>query len=325
MSRDPGPPLLDLQPSVDTFREDILAGMSSSPKRLPSKYLYDRRGSELFERICELEEYYPTRTELAIMRRHGGEMAEALGKHCVLVEYGSGAGVKTRILLDHLEQPAGYVPVDISRDHLRQTSLAMDADYHQLPVHPVCADFTHPFELPDDVVPHRHRVVYFPGSTIGNLQPAGVLALLQGIAELCRPDGGLLLGIDLKKDPAVLEAAYNDAQGVTAEFNLNLLRRINRELDADFPLEQFRHRAVYNEQAGRVEMHLVSQRAMRVEIGGEAFELAAGETICTEYSHKYDLDEFCRDTAKTGLKRRHTWTDDRRYFAIVYFEVGEPD
>ncbi|MEQ8789227.1 MAG: L-histidine N(alpha)-methyltransferase [Pirellulaceae bacterium] len=323
MDRDPGPPLLDLEPSVDTFRDDVLAGMARPQKRLPSKYFYDQRGSELFEQICELEEYYPTRTELDIMRAFGGEMAGVLGSDCVLVEYGSGAGVKTRILLDHLDAPAAYVPVDISRDHLQQTAVAISADYDSLAVHPVCADFTQPFELPDDVVPHHHRVVYFPGSTIGNLEPADVDDLLEQIAKLCRPDGGLLLGVDLKKDPAVLEAAYNDAQGVTAQFNLNLLRRINRELEADLSIDQFRHRAVYNHAAGRVEMHLVSRRRQRVEIGGEAFDLAEGETICTEYSHKYDLESFCQQAAQAGLVRRRTWTDQRGYFAVVYFEVRD--
>lgn len=318
--------LLDLQPSIDTFREDVLEGMSRAEKRLPCKYLYDQRGCELFEQICELDEYYPTRTELGVMRDHGAEMAKAIGPRSALIEYGSGAGVKTRILLDHLQSPAAYVPVDIARNHLYQTAVALADDYVDLPVLPVCADFTQPFELPDDLLPAvaaaDRRVVYFPGSTIGNLEPAGADELLRQIAELCGAGGGLLLGIDLVKDVDVLEAAYDDARGVTARFNLNLLRRINRELDGDFDLARFRHRAKYNPRRRRVEIYLVSLARQRVEIAGETFELAPGEAICTEYSHKYDLDDFCGRALQAGLERRRHWLDPRNYFAVVYFDAA---
>ena len=228
------------------FLADVLAGLGRDRKELPCKYLYDATGSELFDAICELPEYYPTRTELAIMRANAADMADRLGAGCLVVEYGSGSSVKTRILLRHLARPTAYVPVDISRDHLLKSAADLGQRFPDVEVKPVAADFTKPFDLPPVARDVNRRVVYFPGSTIGNFTPPEALGLLRTIADQCGPGGGLLIGVDMKKDPAVLKAAYDDAAGVTAGFNLNLLVRINRELAADFDLKGFRHRAEYN-------------------------------------------------------------------------------
>ena len=246
--------LHDVAPTADGFRADVLRGLSAPHKELPCKYFYDERGSRLFERICTLPEYYPTRTELAILGRDGREMAERLGPHSLLVEFGSGSSVKTRALLDRLETPAAYIPVDISREQLLASARALIRDYPDLEVRPVCADFTLPFEIPAVSRPACKRVVFFPGSTIGNFPPDKARQLLTRAARLCGTNGGMLLGADLKKDPQLLHAAYNDSQGVTAAFNLNLLVRINRELGADFRVEQFWHHALYNPIEGRIEI-----------------------------------------------------------------------
>lgn len=300
----------------DQFRADVLAGLSRPQKRLPSKYFYDAAGSQLFDRITELAEYYPTRTELAIMRRHAAAMAARCGPRCLLVELGAGSLVKVRLLLDELDRPAGYVPVDVSGEHLRGAANELAADYPALAVHPVVADFTRPFELPP--VPAARRVVYFPGSTIGNFDPAEADELLARVARLVGPGGGLLLGIDLRKDPAVLEPAYNDARGVTAAFNRNLLVRINRELGADFDPPAFRHRAFYNRERSRIEMHLVSATEQRAQVGDATFAFRAGESIHTENSYKYDLTELARRAAACGLRADETWTDPQGYFAVLY-------
>src|SRR5262249_3872196 len=221
------------------FRADVLRGLRAPKKELPCKYFYDEAGSDLFEQITQLEEYYPTRTELDIMERHAAEMAELLGPRCLLIEYGSGSSLKTRRLLDQLRDPAGYVPIDVSGDYLRRSVQALGVEYPNVEMLPLCADFTHPLGLPACRKPVGRRMVYFPGSTIGNFGPEGALALLRQTADLCGRDGGLLLGIDLQKDPRVIEAAYNDRRGVTAAFNRNILVRINRELGADFDIEQF--------------------------------------------------------------------------------------
>jgi dimethylhistidine N-methyltransferase len=304
------------------FLADVLAGLRSPRKTLPCKYFYDERGSALFERICDLEEYYPTRTELAILRAHGGEMADALGPACLLVEYGSGSSAKTRLLLDRLARPAGYVPVDISREHLLRTAERLRADYPRLPVLPVAADFTAAFALPRTQRPARRRVVYFPGSTIGNFGPREAVALLRGVASLCGHGGGLLIGIDLRKQREVLERAYDDALGVTAAFNLNLLARINRELGADFDLARFAHRALWRDAASRIEMHLVSREEQRVRLAGETFQFRAGETICTEHSHKYTVEGFGALAARGGLAQRRVWTDAAQRFSVQYLEVA---
>lgn len=315
--------LLDQEPSSESFLDEVLLGLQQSPKTLPCKYFYDQRGSQLFDQICDLDEYYLTRTELAIMAANVPRMAARIGPGVMLVEYGSGSSVKTRILLDHLPDVAAYVPVDISRKHLQQTCRDLARCYPTLEVLPVCADFTMNFEQP---IPRReptHCAVYFPGSTIGNFERRAAEKLLARIAPRCGTGGGLLIGIDLQKDRETLEAAYNDARGVTAEFNLNLLRRINRELVGDFRLEQFRHVATYNAEKSRIEIFLQSLCDQVVTVAGQAFGIAANESICTEYSHKYTVDGFSRMAAKAGLKLRTQWTDGEQRFAVLHFAVGE--
>ena len=308
--------LHDFEPEREEFLAEALAGLRQQPKQLPCKYFYDAEGSRLFERICQLDEYYPTRTELGIMRRFAGEMADALGKGCLLVEYGSGSSAKTRLLLDQLVEPAGYVPVDISREPLMDAAAALAARYPDLEVLPVCADFTRPFALPEPARRPARRAVYFPGSTIGNFTRERAVELLGGIRELVGASGAALVGADLVKERGMLERAYDDAEGVTARFNLNLLRRMNLELGADFDLDAFSHRAVWNEADRRVEMHLVSETAQTVHVGGQAFGLARGETICTEHSHKYTLQDFAALAEAAGFEVVQVWHDARRLFSV---------
>ncbi len=300
------------------FLREVLAGLSRPRKALPCKYFYDERGSQLFDRICELEEYYLTRTELSIMQRHAREMAEALGAGAALIELGSGSSVKTRLLLDHLVSPAAYLPLDISEKHLLRTAALLRLRYPGIEILPIVADFAEKFSLPSALRSPGRAAVYFPGSTIGNFTSEEAQALLRRIGSLLRPGGSLLIGIDLQKEPAVIEAAYNDAAGVTAEFNLNLLHRINRELRADFDVAGFRHRAAYDEREGRVALSVVSQREAAIHIQGREFCIARGEEILTEYSHKYTIEGFARNAARVGFVLRERWTDERDYFAILH-------
>lgn len=316
--RRPEPRLHDFRPREDRFLAEVLEGLRQPRKELPCKYLYDERGSRLFDEICDLPEYYPTRTELAIMRRHAPDMADALGPGCLLVEYGSGSSVKTRRLLDHLERPAGYVPIDISGEHLLRAAATLAETYPGLEVLPVCADFTGYYEVPAPSRPARRNAVYFPGSTIGNFGPSEARDLLGRIASTCGPGGALLIGVDLKKDGSVLEPAYDDAQGVTAAFNLNLLRRINRELGGDFRLDCFRHRAFYNADEGRVEMHLISLAPQTVRVGEAEIPFNEGESIRTECSYKYALEDFGALASAAGFDVAAVWTDEARLFSVQY-------
>jgi len=303
------------------FRADVLAGLSAPAKTLPCKYLYDDRGSRLFDQICDLPEYYPTRTELGILRRHVGDMAAALGENCLVIEYGSGSGTKTPLLLERLRHPAGYVPVEINRDHLLASAAALQRRFPDLDVLPVWADFTGDFDVPATRRVPRRRAVFFPGSTIGNFGPTCAIRLMEGVARRCGPGGAFLVGVDLRKSKAVLEPAYDDAAGVTAAFNKNLLVRINRELGADFDLDQFGHRAVFDEKHSRIEMHLVSRRRQAVHLDRHTINFAAGETICTEYSYKYTPEAF-RDLARgAGLSVRQVWTDPAGWFSVQYLDV----
>ena len=313
--------VVDQESHGESFQQDVSEGLRGDVKSLPCKYLYDERGSQLFDRICELDEYYLMRTELEIMDRYGSEMAKQIGTGVMLVEYGSGSSIKTRILLDHLIDPAAYVPVDISREHLQKSATALSAVYPDLCVIPVCADFTRPFELPNAPRTPTHSAVYFPGSTIGNFQPEAAQEILSQVADLCGTGGGLLIGIDLQKDASTLEAAYDDADGVTAEFNLNLLHRINREADGDFQIEQFEHVAFYEEHGGRIEIYLESRIDQTVTVAGELFEFAAGERIHTEHSHKYTIDGFASLAADVGLTLRRSWCDDQSRFAVLHLTV----
>lgn len=305
------------------FRTDVLRGLRRAPKELPCKYFYDEAGSRLFEDICELEEYYLTRTELGLMQRHAAEMAALLGPDCLLIEFGSGSSLKTRLLLDHLPRPAGYVPVDVSCEHLLRAAGLIATDYPGLEVLPLCADFTGRLHLPAPRRPPGRRVVYFPGSTLGNFGPPEAATLLSGVVELCGRGGALLLGIDLQKDVALLEAAYNDRRGVTAAFNLNLLARINRELGADFALDGFRHDAFYNRRLACIEMHLISLRSQRVRLGGDIISFVEGETIRSERSYKYNVEEFRTWVRRCNLSVERVWTDEQKLFAVLYLTVQE--
>lgn len=302
----------------DAFRNDILAGLRKAPKQLPCKYFYDERGSALFDQICELDEYYLTRTELAIMQQYADEMGQQIGPGVILVEFGSGSSLKTRILLEHLIDPVAYVPVDISREHLHRTARGLARDYPHLEILPVCGDFTKPLELPAAAREPTHAAVYFPGSTIGNFTPQGALMLLKQIGQMCGQGGGLLIGIDLQKDPQVIEAAYNDGQGITDQFNLNLLHRINRTLGADFDLDRFAHRAIYNAEQGRMEIYIESRSQQSVQVDGEKFQFEPGERILTEYSHKYTVPGFAQLAAQAGLALHRHWTDPQAYFGVLH-------
>lgn len=312
---------IDLQPAAGLFLDDVLAGLGSLPKALSPKYFYDARGCELFEAICGLPEYYPTRTELALMRDHAADMAAQLGEGGLLIEFGSGASVKTEVLLRSL-RPAAYVPVDIAADALQASMARLAKAFPQLPIIAVCADYMQPLRVPElERIRAPRRVIYFPGSTIGNLTPAEAREFLGRARELAGAGGAMLIGVDLKKNAGVLHAAYNDAQGVTAEFNLNLLRRINRELAADFDLDQFRHVAFYNGAAGRVEMHLESLREQTVTVSGRTFVFAAGERMHTENSCKYSIAEFQRLAQASGFRPAQVWVDAGRLFAVHLLEA----
>jgi dimethylhistidine N-methyltransferase len=315
--------LPDSRPDSLSFREDVLRGMFGEVKKIPSKYLYDREGSLLFERICTLEEYYIPAIEMAIMRRNIEEIAcyaDSGGLH--LVEYGCGDCVKTRLLIDHLFGLAGYVPIDISLEQLQRVVRDLEAEYPDLPVLPVCADYTREFHLPISWEDTGRKVVYFPGSTIGNFDPHDALAFLKGIAGVCGSGGGLLLGVDLKKDPMVLHRAYNDSEGVTAAFNLNLLERIRRELGWELRVEDFEHYAFYNPRRGRVEMHLVSLKEQEIFTGDGIIHFDAGESIWTESSYKYTLGEFGKLASAAGFRVRKVWTDERQWFSVYYLLNG---
>ena len=309
--------LQSCEPQLNRFRAEVLNGLRKPQKELPSKYFYDEHGSELFDRICELDEYYVTRTETAIMEQHAGEMADLLGPNVLLIEYGSGNSAKTRILLDHLHQPAGYVPIDISEQPLMYAAKAISADYPDLEVYPVHADYTTVFEIPDIQKPVARKVVYFPGSTIGNFEPMPAKQVLERVAQVCGPDGILMIGIDLKKDPALLHAAYNDREGVSAAFNLNLLARINRELGANFQVDNFNHYAFYNPREGRMEMHLLSNQEQVVTLGYITLPFAKGESIWTESSYKYNLNEFAELAATAGFNTEHVWFDSQCWFGVL--------
>jgi L-histidine N-alpha-methyltransferase len=296
----------------------ILEGLRRRQKNLSPKYFYDERGSELFDEICDLPEYYPTNTELSIMQQHVGDMAKRIGPQASLIEFGSGSSLKIRILLQHLEQLAAYVPVDISREHLIKAADAISRDFPDIEVLPVAADFTQPFELPNPQVMPIRNVVYFPGSTIGNFSPDAAHQLLQVMHHEAGENGALLIGIDLQKDIQVIERAYNDSAGVTARFNLNILRRINREFGTNFNLDNFRHRAAYNSEYGRIEMHLISQCKQSVLLAGERVDFVAGEELLTEYSHKYTYEGFANLAECAGFKVDATWTDADQMFAVQY-------
>jgi dimethylhistidine N-methyltransferase len=312
----------DLAPGEENFRDAVLAGLGQAKKALPCKFFYDTRGSALFEQISRLPEYYLTRTEIAILEEYAGAIAGHIGAHCRLVELGSGASRKVRILLEALETPAAYVPVDISREHLREAAARLAADFPALSVIAVCADYTRPFPLPPLPGPAGKRVGFFPGSTIGNFEPDAVTRFLAHCAELLGPEGEMLIGVDLKKDPAILNAAYNDRAGLNAAFNLNLLERVNRELGGDIDIDRFEHLAFYNEGQGRMELYLKSLAEQTATIAGRRFRFAEGELIHTENSYKYAIPEFRALALGAGFRAVHTWTDRNQLFSVHYFRQG---
>lgn len=319
-SMDQSETLQDQQPSRAAFLAHVQEGLSAPQKWLSPMYFYDAEGSKLFDRICELPEYYPTRTELQILGEHLPEMTAAIGRNAMLIEPGSGSSLKTRKLLEALEAPAAYVPVEISYDHLVEAVAQLEKLFPGLSVLPVCADFTSSFEIPRPPQPEARRVIFFPGSTIGNFPPDEAVELLATMRKKVDDAGGLLIGLDLRKDPVVLEKAYNDHEGTTARFNLNLLARINRELGADFDLDAFNHRAIWNSADSRIEMHLVSETDQRVNVGGQAFDFAEGEHILSECSYKFTFGGFETLAARAGWTIRQVWTDNREWFSMQYLE-----
>jgi len=305
------------------FGAELLDGLNAQPRSISPKFFYDAAGSRLFDAICELPEYYPTRTELAILRSHAGEIAQRIGPDAEIVEFGAGSLRKVRLLLDALDAPRRFVPIDISGEHLESAAHDLRAEYPQLAVQPVVADYTRPFDLPPLLAGSRRRVGFFPGSTLGNFTPDEALNFLRGAAHVLR-GGGLLLGVDLVKDPALLHAAYNDAQGVTARFNLNLLQRANAELGADFDVQDgFFHTAFYNAPHQRIEMHLVSRRTQTVRLLGQPLQFAEGETIHTENSHKFTVEGLRALALRAGFGIGPVWIDPQRLFSVHWLPAAQ--
>ncbi len=311
-----------LTPATSDLLSDVIAGLSSDPRTLPCKYFYDEQGAALFQKICELPEYYITRTEIDILDRCRGEIASQLGPKVELIGLGTGAGTKTRILIEALENPAAYIPVDISEKQLRKSTARFQKIFPNLEILPVCADYLQPVVLPLPRHKPARNVVYFPGSTIGNFEPNEALEFLRRIAKVSGQGGGLLIGVDLQKDQNVIEAAYNDRAGVTAQFNLNLLTHINRETGANFDLKRWRHRAIYDSEAGRIEMYLISETDQTVRIQDRQFDFRAGEKILTEHSYKHTPEGFISLARQAGFDFVKLWTDDARLFGVFYFSCN---
>jgi dimethylhistidine N-methyltransferase len=314
--------IVDLHPDLGDIRAEAIDGLRQSPKKLPCKYFYDALGARLFEAITELPEYYPTRTELGIMSRSVHEMAEAIGPHATLVEFGSGVGLKTQKLLDALINPSGVVLIEISRAALEASAYKLADRYDDIEVIAVCADYTQALRLPRPNRPSARTVAFFPGSTIGNFTHPEAISFLGRVAELVGQGGGLLVGIDRRKDTEVIENAYNDSLGVTAAFNLNILRRLNQS-GANFDLSRFRHHAPFLEDEGRIEMRLISEVEQTVRVGTSSFSLRAGEHIVTEHSHKYDLPQFEEMARSAGFRLTKHWSDAHGWFSVCFLEVED--
>ncbi|EIC23051.1 L-histidine N(alpha)-methyltransferase [Thiorhodovibrio frisius] len=311
----------DDHPEPADIRAEVLAGLTQPEKRIPPKFFYDEQGSRLFDAICELPEYYPTRTEIGLLRQYGAEMAELLGHDVVLIELGSGSSLKIRTLLAAL-RPRVYIPVDISREHLLRSAEGLAAAFPDIEVRAACADYSRPFSLPlqaDD----QPRAAFFPGSSVGNFEPPDAEAFLHRVGTLLGPGGHLLIGVDLRKSEDLLHAAYNDAQGITAAFNLNLLTRINRELEGTFDPAAFHHSAFFNPHDSRMEMHLVSNAPQQVLVAGETFRFSEGESIHTECSYKYSVKDFHALAERAGFKPVRVWTDDQQLFSVHGLRRGD--
>lgn len=311
----------DLAPGEASFRDAVLTGLSGRQKSIPCRFLYDARGSELFEIICDLPEYYLTRAETRILEDNAAEIASLVGPEGQLVEFGSGASRKVRILLEALERPAAYVALDISREMLRTAADALAADFPDLPIVAVCADYMRPLDLPP-LPKARGRLGFFPGSTIGNFTRVEAVDFLRGCLKVVGQGGAMLVGVDLRKDPELLRRAYNDRAGVTAAFTLNLLERINRELGGDFDLARFAHEAIYDEAAGRIEIYIRSLADQIVTVSGRAIRFSEGERIHTEDSCKYTVEEFHQLAARAGFRPKRTWTDRERLFSVHLLAAG---
>ena len=307
---------------ICTDEQEIVAGLSKPQKTISPKFFYDAKGSKLFEEICRQPEYYPTRTELGIMCRHIEQIADLIGPRASIIEFGSGSSLKTRFLLRELNKPAAYVPVDISREHLAQTTESLSAEFPEIEVLPICADFTQPFELPTPRTTPETNIVFFPGSTIGNFSVHDAIDLMRVMRTEAKDDGALLIGFDLEKSKEIIEPAYNDAAGVTAEFNLNLLTRFNRDYGANFELDAFEHEAVYDENRRRIEMRLISLHKQEVHIAGSRIELDADEYIVTEHSHKYSPERFNDMARQAGFETCKTWRDKNNLFSVQYLTAA---
>jgi dimethylhistidine N-methyltransferase len=312
---------IDCKPELSSLQKEVCSGLSMHPKVLEPKFFYDEEGSLLFEQICDVPEYYPTCRETAILRTYAEEMKGEIGADCLLIEFGSGNSQKIRLLLDKLK-PVGYLAIEISREQLLSACEELSTQYPHLPIAAMCADYCQPLQLPEsEGAKGARRIAFFPGSTIGNFTPDAAIQFLSNVRQLVGAAGGLLIGVDMKKDTALLNAAYNDGAGVTAAFNLNLLRRINRELGADFDLASFKHHAFYNEAMGRIEMHLVSQRKQRVKIKDQTFMFEKGESIHTENSYKYTADEFRSLARQAGFGAGRVWFDKDQLFSVHYLDA----
>ena len=321
MPKDNRAAFLDLAPVEESFRDAVLSGLSRREKAIPCRFLYDKRGSALFEAICELPEYYLTRAEIGILEERAGEIARLIGPRCQLLEFGSGASRKVRLLLAALERPQTYIAIDVSRELLWQATAEIANDFPNLDTIAVCADFTEPCRLPPlPIVPEGPRVAFFPGSTIGNLTPDEAVSFLRGCRRVLGAGGEMLIGVDLKKDPHTLSAAYDDAAGVTAAFILNLLERMNRELDANFDAARFQYESFFNPEAGRIEMYIRSLTDQIVTLAGRQIVFGTGERIHAEFSYKYEIAEFQALAARAGFRPWACWTDTNRLFSVHYLQ-----
>lgn len=309
----------DHHPKASNLYQEVLTGLRRKPKSIAPKFFYDKRGSELFEAICETHEYYPTRTEIKILEKNADDIAEAIGDGCILFEPGSGNSQKVRILLDSIK-PDAYIPLDISKEFLRSSAQQISEEYPWLDVHAACIDYTQHIKLPQQFDKFS-KVAFFPGSSIGNFEPKEAVSFLRQLSKVLGHQGGLIIGVDLKKEPHILKAAYNDEEGQTAAFNKNLLARINRELAADFVISQFKHHAFYNEDGGRIEMHLVSDKDQQVRIDNELIQFESGESIHTENSYKYHIEEFQQLAKLAGFSPEEVWTDADELFSVQYFKT----
>jgi dimethylhistidine N-methyltransferase len=309
----------DLQPKISNFRDEVLAGLSKQQKQIPPKFFYDDCGSKIFEQICDLEEYYPTRTEFSILQQHCSDIADQIGENSLIIEYGSGSSQKICLLLDSLMKPLAYMPIDISKEHMLSASKKIADQYPDLKILAVCADYTAEMLLPDyGISSIQKKVIFFPGTTIGNLEPNEAIQLLKRSAMIVGSGGAMLIGFDMKKDPQILHAAYNDAKGVTAAFNMNLLTHINRELEADFDVNTFAHYAFFNLSKNRIEMHLVSLMEQTVIISDQPFRFLEGESIQTENSYKFSLQDIKDLSERGGFKLSKFWTDPENHFYLCY-------